>query len=70
MFGLKIILCRIIRLGDADHRAIYSRLTRDGVNAWPDKVELLRGQGFDTVSERRAVNLPDWELELREAVRE
>jgi len=54
--------------------------------AWPDKAKpcgersaalsllkyrtILPGQGFDTVSERRTVNLPDWELEIRKAVRE
>jgi hypothetical protein len=55
-------------------------LTKDGVDryAWFDKAKpcgeprrtILPGQGFDTVSERRTVNLPDWELEIRKAVRE
>ncbi|MBA4379414.1 MAG: hypothetical protein C0393_01785, partial [Anaerolinea sp.] len=37
-------------------RALYSRLTRDGVDAWLDKEKLLPSQ--------------DWELEIRKAVRE
>jgi hypothetical protein len=37
-------------------RALYSRLKRDGVDAWLDKAKLLPGQ--------------DWELEIRKAVRE
>jgi len=55
-----------------------TRLTQDGVDryAWFDKAKLhgersrtiLPGQGFDTVSERRTVNLPDWELEICKAV--
>ena len=41
-----------------------TRLTKDGVDAWLDKEKLLPGQGFDRL------NLPDWELEIRKAVRE
>jgi hypothetical protein len=37
-------------------RALYARLTKDGVDAWLDKAKLLPGQ--------------DWELEIRKAVRE
>ena len=37
-------------------RALYTRLTKDGVDAWLDKEKLLPGQ--------------DWELEIRKAVRE
>jgi hypothetical protein len=37
-------------------RALYDRLTADGVDAWLDKENLLPGQ--------------DWELEIRKAVRE
>jgi len=51
----------------ADHdavRALYTRLTKDGVDAWLDKEKLLPGQGFDRL------NLPDWELEIRKAVQE
>ncbi len=29
---------------------------------------IILGQGFDAVSERRTVNLPDWELEIRNLV--
>ena len=36
-------------------RGLYSRLTKDGVDAWFDKEKLLPGQ--------------DWELEIRKAVR-
>ncbi len=36
--------------------ALYTRLTKDGVDAWLDKEKLLPGQ--------------DWELEIRKAVRE
>jgi hypothetical protein len=36
----------------------------DGVDSWLDKEKLLPGQGFDRL------NLPDWELEIRKAVRE
>ncbi|MFH1908392.1 MAG: toll/interleukin-1 receptor domain-containing protein [Chloroflexota bacterium] len=45
-------------------RALYARLTKDGVDAWLDKEKLLPGQGFDRL------NLPDWELEIRKAVQE
>jgi hypothetical protein len=51
-----------------------TRLTKDGVDryAWFDKEKpcgeqrrtIHLGQGFDTVSERRTVNLSDWELEI------
>ena len=74
---LKVFLCHAH--ADRDPvRGLYARLTKDGVDAWLDKAKLhgersrtiLPGQGFDTVSERRTVNLPDWELEIRKAVRE
>ena len=53
-------------------RALYARLTKDGVDAWLDKAKpcgeprrtILPGQGFDML------NLPDWELEIRKAVQE
>ena len=50
---LKVFLCHAH--ADRD-RALYSRLTKDGVDAWLDKAKLLPGQ--------------DWELEIRKAVRE
>ncbi len=52
---LKVFLCH----AHADRepvRALYKRLTDDGVDAWFDKEKLLPGQ--------------DWELEIRKAVRE
>lgn len=52
---LKVFLCH----ASADKpavRALYTRLTKDGVDAWLDKEKLLPGQ--------------DWELEIRKAVRE
>jgi formylglycine-generating enzyme required for sulfatase activity len=52
---LKVFLCH----AHADRepvRALYKRLTSDGVDAWFDKEKLLPGQ--------------DWELEIRKAVRE
>lgn len=39
-----------------DVRALYHRLTRDGIEAWLDEEKLLPGQ--------------DWEYEIRKAVRE
>ena len=50
-------------------RALYTRLTKDGVDAWLDEEKpcgersrtILPGQGFDML------NLPDWELETRKA---
>ena len=52
---LKVFLCHAH--ADRDPvRALYSRLTKDGVDAWLDKEKLLPGQ--------------DWELEIRKAVRE
>jgi len=52
---LKVFLCHAH--ADRDRvRALYTRLTKDGVNAWLDKESLLPGQ--------------DWELEIRKAVRE
>ena len=41
-----------------------SRLIQDGVDAWLDKEKSLPGQGLDKL------DLPDWELEIRKAVRE
>lgn len=52
---LKVFLCHAH--ADRDPvRALYARLTQDGVDAWLDKAKLLPGQ--------------DWELEIRKAVRE
>jgi hypothetical protein len=61
----------------ADHDPVRAlpagtRLTNDGVDAWLDKAKpfsersriILPGQGFDRL------DLPDWELEIRKAVRE
>ena len=60
---LKVFLCHAH--ADRDPvRGLYSRLTKDGVDAWLDKAKLLPGQGFDRL------NLSDWELEIRKAVRE
>ncbi len=52
---LRVFLCHARADRDAV-RALYSRLTKDGVDAWLDKEKLLPGQ--------------DWELEIRKAVRE
>src|SRR5574342_114856 len=52
---LKVFLCHAH--ADRDPmRALYSRLTKDGVDAWLDKEKLLPGA--------------DWEYEIRKAVRE
>ncbi len=52
---LKVFLCHAH--ADRDPvRALYARLTQDGVDVWLDKAKLLPGQ--------------DWELEIRKAVRE
>ncbi len=62
---LKVFLCHAHADRDSV-RGLYARLTKDGVDryAWFDKAKLLPGQGFDKL------NLPDWELEIRKAVRE
>ncbi len=52
---IKVFLCHAHADRDTV-RALYTRLTQDGVNAWLDKAKLLPGQ--------------DWELEIRKAVRE
>jgi formylglycine-generating enzyme required for sulfatase activity len=52
---LKVFLCHAHADRDAV-RALYTRLTNDGVDAWLDKANLLPGQ--------------DWELEIKKAVRE
>ncbi len=52
---LKVFLCHAHADRDAV-RALYARLTKDGVDAWLDKEKLLPGQ--------------DWELEIRKAVRD
>ena len=52
---LKVFLCHAHADRDRVH-ALYTRLTKDGVDAWLDKAKLLPGQ--------------DWELEIRKAVRE
>jgi len=56
---LKVFLCHadIIPLWDADRdtvKALYTRLTNDGMNTWLDKEKLITGQ--------------DWELEICKAV--
>jgi len=52
---LKVFLCHAH--ADRDPvRALYTRLTNNGVDAWLDKEKLLPGQ--------------DWELEIKKAVRE
>ena len=51
---LKVFLCHAHADRDAV-RGLYTRLTKDGVDAWLDKERLLPGQ--------------DWELEIRKAVR-
>ena len=47
-----------------DMRALYTRLTKDSMDAWLDKAKLH--------GERSRTILPgqDWELEIRKAVRE
>jgi hypothetical protein len=47
-----------------DMRALYTRLTKDGVDAWLDKAK--------PCGERSRTILPgqDWELEIRKAVRD
>ena len=52
---LKVFLCHAHSDKDTV-KALYERLTKDGVDAWLDKENLLPGQ--------------DWELEIRKAVRE
>jgi hypothetical protein len=52
---LKVFLCHAHADRDAV-RTLYTRLIKDGVDAWLDKEKLLPGQ--------------DWELEIRKAVRE
>lgn len=52
---LKVFLCHA-RADRDPVRGLYTRLTKDGVDAWFDKAKLLPGQ--------------DWELEIRKAVRE
>jgi len=52
---LKVFLCHA-HSDVAAVRVLYTRLTKDGVDAWLDKEKLLPGQ--------------DWELEIRKAVRE
>jgi len=52
---LKVFLCHAHADRDAV-RALYTRLTKDGMDVWLDEEKLLPGQ--------------DWELEIRKAVRE
>jgi hypothetical protein len=52
---LKVFLCHAHADRDAV-KALYTRLTADGADAWLDREKLLPGQ--------------DWELEIRKAVRE
>jgi hypothetical protein len=60
---LKVFLCHAHADRDAV-RALYTRLTKDGVDAWLDKAKLH--------GERSRTILPgqDWELEIRKVVRE
>ena len=51
---LKVFLCHAHCDKDTV-TALYTRLTKDGVDAWLDKEKLLPGQG--------------WELEIRKAVK-
>jgi hypothetical protein len=53
--SLKVFLCHA-HSDVAAVRALYTRLIKDGVDAWLDKEKLLPGQ--------------DWEFEIRKAVRE
>src|SRR5687768_2423569 len=53
--SLKVFLCHA-HSDVAAVRALYTRLIKDGVDAWLDKEKLLPGQ--------------NWELEIRKAVRE
>ena len=60
---LKVFLCHAH--ADRDPvRGLYTRLTKDGVDAWFDKE--------NPCGERSRTILPgqDWELEIRKAVRE
>lgn len=60
---LKVFLCHAH--ADRDPiRALYARLTKDGVDAWLDKAKLH--------GERSRTILPgqDWELEIRKAMPE
>ncbi|MCJ7433980.1 MAG: hypothetical protein MUO77_10885 [Anaerolineales bacterium] len=43
--------------------ALAGSAREDSVDTWLDKEKLLPGQGFDRL------NLSDWELEIRKAVR-
>jgi hypothetical protein len=52
---LRVFLCHAHSDKDAV-KALYDRLTKDGIDVWLDKQKLLPGQ--------------DWELEIRKAVRE
>lgn len=52
---LKVFLCHAHSDAEAV-RALYDRLTRDGVDVWLDKANLIPGQ--------------DWEFEIRNAVRD
>jgi hypothetical protein len=52
---LKVFLCHAHSDKNA-MRSLYSRLKREGVDAWLDKEKLLPGS--------------DWELEIKKAVRE
>jgi hypothetical protein len=52
---LKVFLCHAHSDRDAVH-ALYTRLVKDGVDAWLDKQKFLPGQV--------------WELEIRRAARE
>jgi hypothetical protein len=68
---LKVFLChahadtlRALRRNPVRGLPAGARLAKDGVDAWLDKAKLLPGQGFNRL------NLPDWKLEIRKAVRE
>ena len=74
MFGYKIFLSHAhadrdpVRALPAGARlttlALAGSAREDGVDVWFDKEKIIPGQGFDRL------NLPDWELEIRKAVRE
>lgn len=68
---LKVFLCHAHADRDAV-KALYTRLTQDGVDAWLDK-EKPCGERSRTILPRQGLdrlNLPDWELEIHKAVGE
>jgi len=67
---LRVFLCHAHADRDAV-KALYIRLTKDGVDAWLDKENRLTKDGVDAWLDKEKL-LPgqDWELEIRKAVRE